>query len=302
MTSESAWIVVGAGRVGRTIAGLLARHGRLAGICVRREESLAAVAHLPSAVVRCVGPDALPDADRIVLAVPDASIRSAVQSIPAAWRGTPGRCWLHVSGAAGPEVFHGLGIQGSAGACHPLLSFQGDAADEARLVGALFALDGDASAVAAGRELAEMAGGEAVQVVGPEQRAAYHLAATLASNGVYALLRAAGEVLGAAGLPGALLAPGMARLAAHSAESARERGPEAAATGPVMRGDAATLHRHLQALDGASADVVALYRSVSAVLIDVAEARGLRPGQAAALRVVLAAAVDGSNGDGRGAP
>ncbi|WP_243149903.1 DUF2520 domain-containing protein [Thermaerobacter sp. PB12/4term] len=107
------------------------------------------------------------------------------------------------------------------------------------------------------------------------QLALYHAAATLAANGVTALLWAARELLRLSGYPGMAMAARVAAgqdpgrgaepgsttaagsswgplevLARAALEAAAERGPLAALTGPLARGDAATVRRHLEALAG----------------------------------------------------
>ena len=78
-----------------------------------------------------------------------------------------------------------------------------------------------------------------------ERRAAYHAAASIASNFLVALEESAAGLLAEAGAPDAreLLAPLVLRTAANWSE----RGA-AALTGPIARGDEATVARHLEAL------------------------------------------------------
>ena len=78
-----------------------------------------------------------------------------------------------------------------------------------------------------------------------ESRAAYHAAAAIASNLLVALEESAAELLARLGVEDAreLLAPLVLRTAANWAE----RGPDAL-TGPIARGDEATVERHRAAL------------------------------------------------------
>jgi predicted short-subunit dehydrogenase-like oxidoreductase (DUF2520 family) len=62
------------------------------------------------------------------------------------------------------------------------------------------------------------------------------------------------------------------------------RGPAAALTGPVARGDAATVERHLARLSGADRDVYCL---LGLEALKLAESRGLAPAAAARLRELL---------------
>ena len=95
-------------------------------------------------------------------------------------------------------------------------------------------------------------------------RAAYHAAASIASNFLVTLEAAAERVAGSAGLaPGearALLAP----LVRATVENWAARGPEAALTGPVARGDEATVDRQRDAVAAAAPELLDLFDSLTA--------------------------------------
>ena len=89
-----------------------------------------------------------------------------------------------------------------------------------------------------------------------ERRAAYHAAASIASNFLVALEESAAGLLAEVGAPDAreLLAPLVLRTAANWSE----RGPDAL-TGPIARGDEATVERHVEALRERAPELVGLY-------------------------------------------
>jgi predicted short-subunit dehydrogenase-like oxidoreductase (DUF2520 family) len=163
----------------------------------------------------------------------------------------------------------------------------GSPADAERLAGAFFALEGSDAAVQAAKRLAGWFDGRPERVPS-EAKVAYHCAAVLASNGVYALLAAANEVAAAAGLSDASLRDGLARLALNSAANAAERPLEQAATGPVMRGDAGTVRNHIDWLRQSEVPIESLYTELSRQLLQLAEAAGQRPHALAALAAILA--------------
>ena len=85
-------------------------------------------------------------------------------------------------------------------------------------------------------------------LVEARNRALYHLAASLGANGLTGLVAASRDALTGAGLaPGDAL-DALAPLLRSALEEALRRGPEAALTGPVARGDETTLERHRRAL------------------------------------------------------
>jgi predicted short-subunit dehydrogenase-like oxidoreductase (DUF2520 family) len=91
-------------------------------------------------------------------------------------------------------------------------------------------------------------------------RAAYHAAASIASNLLVALEESAAEVLARAGIESGreLLTPLVLRSAANWAE----RGP-AALTGPIARGDAATAERHTEALRELAPELLPMYEELA---------------------------------------
>ncbi|MBK6404306.1 MAG: DUF2520 domain-containing protein [Holophagales bacterium] len=92
--------------------------------------------------------------------------------------------------------------------------------------------------------------------------ALYHLAAALGANGLTGLVAASRDALVGAGLtPGDALGA-LGPLLRSALEEALRLGPEAALTGPVARGDEATLERHRRALLAWDAGRVALHEAL----------------------------------------
>jgi predicted short-subunit dehydrogenase-like oxidoreductase (DUF2520 family) len=113
----------------------------------------------------------------------------------------------------------------------------------------------------------------------PGGDAAWHLASVVAGNFLHAQLLAAGSLLeGAAAVPPAGAAALLAPLVRSSLENALAGGP-AGLTGPVARGDAATLEAHLSLLLEEHPEFSMYYASATALLL-----RLLAPRRRAALR------------------
>lgn len=217
-------VVVGPGRLGRSVAALLRGS-----------------AHR----VRLVGRGAaIPAAPITWLTVPDRAIAVVARAVPA------GGVLLHASGTTDLSP---LRPRSPVGSLHPLMSFPGPehgmphAAD-----GIPAALAGDPEATAAGRALALALGFTPFDL--PGDRRLYHASAVMAGNFATALLAEAAGVLARAGVPAdqapALLAP----LALASIRNAAAVGPAAALTGPVSRGDDAVLDGHRAAMREAGVD------------------------------------------------
>ena len=185
-----------------------------------------------AAALRDAGADVAPPAGRgatgagadvVLLAVPDAAIGEAAARV------APGRVVGHLSGATtlAPLRRH------EAFSLHPLLPVTGAGAAFAGVPAAIDATGDRALAVA--RELAAALGLRTFRVADVD-RAAYHAAASIASNFLVTLEGFAEELAGSAGVPREALVP----LVRATVANWSERGAAAALTGPLARGDEAT--------------------------------------------------------------
>jgi predicted short-subunit dehydrogenase-like oxidoreductase (DUF2520 family) len=116
----------------------------------------------------------------------------------------------------------------------------------------------------------------------------YHAACALAANGATALFAVVEQVLAA---QGGLEADDRRVLAASLMSAAvaacSEQGPAAALSGPVLRGDAATVAGHLQALRQHAPAALPAYRELMQAALRLAQERGLSTEAQAALRQLL---------------
>jgi predicted short-subunit dehydrogenase-like oxidoreductase (DUF2520 family) len=183
--------------------------------------------------------------DAILLTVPDAAVADVARGVDATGP------LLHTSGALPVEVMR---PRAPVGSLHPLMTFPGVDRGLPDRAGLPAAIDGDPEARDAARALCERLGFRWFVV--PGDRRLYHAAAVLAGNLATALLADAAAALTAAGVPAedapALLAP----LALQSLRNAARIGPRDALTGPVARGDEATIAGHRAALSDAGLDAI----------------------------------------------
>ena len=120
--------------------------------------------------------------------------------------------------------------------------------------------------------------------------ASYHAAAVMASNAIVAVLDAALLLMARAGIDSQPAREALAPLSKTTIDNVMRAGPTAALTGPVVRGDAATVAAHVAALADAPATVRCLYRAAADHLLELARQRGLDESRARALE----SALDGS--------
>ena len=191
-----------------------------------------------------------------LLCVPDDAVLDACASLAQAV--PPLRLVGHTSGSLGLDALEPATARGAAAfSLHPLQTVP-DAGAE--LAGAACAVSGSSSEA---RELARTLARRLEMTpfaVAEEARAAYHAAAVIASNVLVALEEVAADLRARIGVADSreLLAPLVLRSAANWAD----RGG-AALTGPIARGDEATVERHLEALGERAPDLVPLYESLA---------------------------------------
>jgi predicted short-subunit dehydrogenase-like oxidoreductase (DUF2520 family) len=211
---------------------------------------------LDAAAVEVSGPlgrGEVPLGDVMLLCVPDEEIAAAADAARAAgFDGPIG----HTSGATPLAVLEGEGR--AAFALHPLQTFAGGEAPE-RFRGIGCAVAGSTpSALATARALAERLGMRPFELA-DSQRAAYHAAASVASNFLVTLQAAAEELAAGAGLERGEARELLAPLVRSTVENWASRGPERALTGPVARGDLATVERQRQAVESVAAHLLPLF-------------------------------------------
>lgn len=264
--------VVSAGRVGAALGAALARAGHevVAASAVSTESVRRAQTMLPGTAL--LAPDeVVAAADFVLLAVPDDALRSLVSGLATtdAWRA--GQLVAHTSGSHGIDVLDPAAARGViALALHPVMTFAGRAEDVDRLSGASWGVTATEDMRPVAEALVLEMGGEPVWV--PERaRPLYHAALTIGSNHLVTLVNDALSLLGSAGVeqPARLVAP----LLSASLDNVLRLG-DAALTGPVSRGDVATVAAHLRTIAATAPDVLAAYVAMARRTAERAEAAG----------------------------
>ena len=280
--------ILGPGRMGMTLAARYAELGAEVHLIGRRTGSWQTVTK-QYGVHTHLAPQpheiaSLADLDVLIFCVPDDALRSSAQAWNEACSArTPPRLVLHTSGASDLEVLQPWQASLRA-AAHPMRVITGQAV-HASDAGSICELEAApvsvlGSDVAATKlACAEVAawGGEALAFDSSADRRRYHLACCLAANHLTALLAWAEQLAGPA-LGSAAARRGLHSLAESALNRVLEQGPASALTGPVARGDAATIQAHLDALSSSEA---ARYRAILPELLGFARESGGLPAERA---------------------
>jgi len=271
---------VGTGPVARALAAAYRAGGGGVVAIVSRSAARAAEAARRCGAERGTADvaDAL-DADVLVVAVPDRALGEVGARIAAAAKGR-GPVVLHTSGGLAGSAL-GSAVP-RAGSLHPLQSFPDltdDHALAARAAGAHWFHEGAGTDEAAA--MVRVWKGT-LHAIAPGGKALYHAGAAVLSNHTVALFDAALRLFAAAGVPpGEAHAP-LAALLLGTAENVASAGVPAALTGPVARGDTATVRAHLDALRRTAPELVESYVAMARRALVVARAKGSLPDAAAA--------------------
>lgn len=209
--------ILGRGRLGRSLRAAWSASGHAVCLAAGRSEQP-------------------PEADVIVLTVPDAAVAEVARRVPV---GPP---VLHCAGALDLDV---LAPHPERGSLHPLMTFPGPEVHLPALTGVPAAIAGTPGALAVARALARDLGLATFEV--PGDRRLYHAAAVLAGNLPLVLATEAAALLREAGVAPDVADHILLPLAGRAVENARFG--LAALTGPIARADRATLAAHLDAFD-----------------------------------------------------
>lgn len=282
--------VVGAGRVGAVLGAALRAAGHAvvgaSGVSDASRERIDTL--LPGVPVLEV-PDVVERAELVLLAVPDDALADLVAGLAATGAWQAGQLVVHTSGAHGVGVLEPARRLGAIPlAVHPAMTFTGTSIDLPRLADCCFGVTAPGPVLPVAQALVVEMGAEPV-VVPEEARPLYHAALAHGSNHLVTLVAQAAQLLAATGVdrPDRVLGPLL-----HAALDNALRAGDDALTGPVARGDAATVARHLTSIAGAapsSPDVLETYRVLARATAERALATGrLRPDQAESLLDALA--------------
>lgn len=278
-------VIIGAGRLGASLGRALARKGHfIRALTCRRtksaEESRAiigqgkamtntgAAARLGTVIFLC-----LPDEE-----IQRAALRLARSRVD--WRG---KTVFHTSGLFSSKVLEPLRKRGALIASfHPGQAFPSKKTPPSHFRRISFCLEGDKKAIALARGLVRQLGGRSLIIAG-NAKPLYHAALSFASNFLVVLTDASARLIERAGLPRNRALRILYPLLEGTLRNVKNLDTIRALTGPLVRGDAATVGTHLDALKRLPQYAEA-YRNLSLIGLEIAKKSGLSPKKIKALK------------------
>jgi predicted short-subunit dehydrogenase-like oxidoreductase (DUF2520 family) len=273
--------IVGCGKVGTTLGLYLLKAGYpLVGVGSKSMASAKKAAGLLGDAPFTDAPwEITPEADVVMITTPDGVIAEACDQIAANDGFREGTIVLHCSGALpSSELVSAKKATAFIGSLHPLQSFAaypvgpvGDATNP--FSGIIAAIEGDPQAVVVARAMAADLGAEAYTIK-TEAKTLYHAAAVVASNYLVALIDLAFKLIGAAGIAQKDAFNVLRPLIDGTLANIGRVGIPQALTGPIVRGDTATVKQHVEAIKDQTPDLFDVYQQLGRQTIAVAVAKG----------------------------
>jgi predicted short-subunit dehydrogenase-like oxidoreductase (DUF2520 family) len=286
--------VMGAGVVGTALAARLVRAGIPVTGLHGRQRELSDAARAISGVVATSDeiPEILSQSDVIIISVRDERVPEVAERLVREKRLRREQILLHTSGAypARTILAPAVGHVRAVGTLHPLVSF----ADVREVA---FGIEGDEPAKATAKRIVRSLGARAV-FLEADNLTLYHAGAVMASNYVVALADMAQSLLIKAGVPADQALPVLIPLLSSVVQNLAHVGLPGALTGPVERGDVASVERHLKTLQARAPEMLELYKLVGRDVLRLAKEKSeMDAAQAAKLETLFKGeATPASNG------
>ncbi len=225
-------------------------------VAARDAERASIVARRFDAAPLAIG-EPVPPVDLIVIAVTDDAIEAVAGEIAPIARNAVASA-IHLSGDTPVSALRAFGDHGvSIGSFHPLQTMPTPELGARRLAGAWVAVTADEPLRSMLNDLAATIGLHPFDLR-DHDRAAYHAAAAAAANFPIAALAIARRLFEAKNVPFDAARPLVEAIVANAFES----GPEASLTGPIARGDVATVAAQIDAVRETAPDLAPAFESM----------------------------------------
>ncbi|MGE5526505.1 MAG: Rossmann-like and DUF2520 domain-containing protein [Rhodospirillaceae bacterium] len=268
--------IIGPGRVGRTLGALWAQSNAfLIGDVYARTATSGRTALAFIGAGRSVKSVAdMAPADVWLVATPDAHIVAACAAVAEAGRFRPGDIVFHCSGAmAASDLRRATAAVGvRVASVHPLKTFANAADAKSTFEGTFCVAEGDEPALDVLRAAFDRIGARLI-AIDAVAKPLYHAASALVCNDLTALMEAGLRCYAHAGIDRELAVRMMEPLVRETIDNVFKRGTVAALTGPVVRGDVATVEKHVRGLDAVDPRIGSVYRDLSSIALELARER-----------------------------
>jgi len=271
--TKGRFAILGAGRIGRTLGRLMKARGLQPGgiSCRTLRSARKATSFIGGGEATTSNARAVAGAALVIISTPDGAIAPLARRLARTRIDWKGRTVAHTSGALSSAALEPLAGRGARVASwHPLVSVADPRVALQDFDDVPFAIEGDARAVRELRRLVDKLGGRPITI--PRQaKALYHLIACFLSNDLVALLAFGLESARGLGLSHREAARLYLPLVRRTLENVERLGAVKALTGPVSRGDVATLRLHADPLRALPSEFRKLHRLLAVRSAELAQ-------------------------------
>ena len=265
--------IIGAGVVGRALGRLLREKGyTILAVASRSNASVRqAIEFIGEGRAARTPAAAAKSSDIVLITTSDGAIRTVCDHVTADKGFKRGSVVLHFSGALGSSALTSAHERKAhVASLHPLQSFP--SAEEAlkRMKGTVFTFEGDEEAEPAAAALVKALGGKMI-AIDASAKALYHAACCVISNYAVSIMDLGLVLLELTGFSREQAQKAVMPLLKGTVGNIDDLGVPAALTGPVARGDTATIERHLEALRPMPREIRRLYCELGLYTLRVAQ-------------------------------
>ncbi len=277
---------IGAGTVGTALAVRLSSKGYQ--VVAVSSRSRASAENLAQVISSCRAFDNSQDvvdiAELVFITTPDDAIAKVVSQLK--WH--VGQSVVHCSGADSAEILQPAKKSGAhAGVFHPLQTFASIKQAMENIPGSTFALEAEEPLLNILKDMATTLDGHWIELKATD-KVIYHAAAVMACNYVITLVKLATDLWQTFSIPPQQATQALLPLLRGTISNIETIGIPQCLTGPIARGDAGTVKKHLSALEEVAPAVLSTYRELGLQTIPIALAKGkINEQQAEELKIIL---------------
>lgn len=264
--------IVGCGKVGTSMGIYLAEAGyKLAGFASKSLLSARRVAGIIETDNFSDVPwEITKNADIIFLTTPDSAIEDTCNSISSHFGFRKDAVVFHCSGALPSTVLASAKDCGAfTGSMHPLQTFASAELKHNPFQGIVISVEGDDRAVSVAKEIVADLGAESF-TINTDAKTLYHASAVVASNYLVTLLDMSFKLIETAGISDRDAFKVLKPLIENTLSNIEQVGISKALTGPIVRGDAETVEKHIEEIGSKIPDMLDLYKTLGCHTVDIA--------------------------------
>jgi predicted short-subunit dehydrogenase-like oxidoreductase (DUF2520 family) len=277
---------IGAGKVGTALAVLLSRRGYEVVSVYDRDVKAAVtlVAQIKNCRSAANSQQAADASDIVFITTPDGVIPLIAAEVK--WR--RGQSVIHCSGADSTAILEPAKKAGAmTAAFHPLQTFAGAREAMENIPGSTFCIEAEEPLLSTLKQMATDLGGNLITLKA-EDKAAYHAAAVFASNYLVTLVKLSADLWQTFSIPTDQAVKALLPLLKGTIHNIETIGLPGCLTGPIARGDAGTVEKHLKTIEDKAPDILSTYKELGRQTVPIAIAKGtIKKEQARQLDLLL---------------